>query len=1319
MITTPFVKSVCDLSSRTRTGYRLRTGAVRLILAILCLGSAGFVVAQDPVLNSVNNQTQTPIPGVGHDYQHLLGETINFSNGSVNFKISFPVPKGRGFTVPYYWTYNSGTVNPLDSVDGQIPIWDNSTIHQWPERDGWNIFGGIPLASVQVWQVAGNGIDPNTGQVRTGVTWIPCNFQSGMTFTDMGGAKHSLPTGAMAPAYLAPDGVHLYSCAGATQYTTPPAGDGQVIATLDPNTALSTSMLFSSSPTSGAFSIMDKDGLVYSFSMGANYPTSPNYEGVPMGIVDRNGNSWGYDGAGKWVDTLGRAAPTTDGSPNPTSSQTSTVTATVSSMHFISTWKLESVSYPVNSRMGPQEANLNCYNIPGTVTGNRTVLSKLQLPNGQSYQFYYGNDNPTDSSIFNPYGLLNEIIFPDGGWIKYKWAMPTGTGDSQFNEFTALGGHKEANEDGTYVPIAQDYGCDSQFQEPVLAQRQVSFGKNQLAQTQTFSYATTWQYGADGSYNGWSQKKTTVVTTDNLRGNISSQTVYTYLPSTPGQRNFPSTGAPSVASQVPLESSITYYDWGQTKALKTISKQWKDQFNLASEFTTVYTSSGSRISGTVYTYESNLCNTIMMPYNTESVNPVGTLIYLAEQDDYDLGSGKLGPLSRRTLYNYQCFQSPFPAAQPGVPAIPPEISAITIEDGNGRIVSATQYGHDASALHPVTAIDAQYGTGVTVRGNVTTMTRCLTLPASPTSACSGPNWQYVYDTSGQPYYVLDPKGRKTQFSFDDHFTDDGPPSGGTNAYLTQVLYPSTAGGQLQENFKYSYGLGYMTQSQDENSQITTYSYNTNDGCQSTPDGMYRLGKIQSPIGSTTFCYDDQNLTTTKSVDISTGLSPTWLTTITGFDGMEHEIKVQVTTDPDGTTTTGTQFDGEGNVLSISNPYRGAGPADGYIVNYYDALGRKIAAKLQDLNVQHWCFNGMSSTADPGGYQCNGQLGNVAQTSHSGAWVDFKDERGNVWQRSSNVFGDLMEVMEPNGATQTPSMETDYGYDTMHNLLSVTQFGGAYGTSGSRNRNFGYDNLSRLGRAYNPETGTITYTYDSDSNVTSKTDARGIATQYTYDARNRLTQKNYANDPTGTPTSCYLYGGTADGGPSGSFKGGRLIDAWTQTSQTCPSSVPVSYLTLRAIQSYDKMGRLTSEKQFTLGNQSSTKIYSPTYTYDDAGNLITATDGITKDQAGNILSFSYNIGGAGRVQSITSSWSSPTLPATLFSPSTQANGCPSGLSGQYSAGGALMNVELGPGLALSRSYDPRLRVNCEKDTSGNRAATPGSATVTITGSEQSK
>jgi YD repeat-containing protein len=84
------------------------------------------------------------------------------------------------------------------------------------------------------------------------------------------------------------------------------------------------------------------------------------------------------------------------------------------------------------------------------------------------------------------------------------------------------------------------------------------------------------------------------------------------------------------------------------------------------------------------------------------------------------------------------------------------------------------------------------------------------------------------------------------------------------------------------------------------------------------------------------------------------------------------------------------------------------------------------------------------------------------------------------------------------------------------LTTVTSRGG-------QTRSFTYDSLKRLLSATNPESGTVNSTsYDGNGNLRSKTDARGITTNYVYDALNCLTNRSYQNDPSGTPAVSYTY-----------------------------------------------------------------------------------------------------------------------------------------------------------------------------------------------------
>jgi len=107
-----------------------------------------------------------------------------------------------------------------------------------------------------------------------------------------------------------------------------------------------------------------------------------------------------------------------------------------------------------------------------------------------------------------------------------------------------------------------------------------------------------------------------------------------------------------------------------------------------------------------------------------------------------------------------------------------------------------------------------------------------------------------------------------------------------------------------------------------------------------------------------------------------------------------------------------------------------------------------------------------------------------------------------------------------------AMRTVYSYDALGNLLEVDQKGTAPNDSTQwRTRTFTYDSLSRLTKAINPESGTITYSYDADGNLLQKTspahNQTGTATQtvsYCYDELHRVTSKDYSAH-TYTPPAC--------------------------------------------------------------------------------------------------------------------------------------------------------------------------------------------------------
>jgi RHS repeat-associated protein len=105
---------------------------------------------------------------------------------------------------------------------------------------------------------------------------------------------------------------------------------------------------------------------------------------------------------------------------------------------------------------------------------------------------------------------------------------------------------------------------------------------------------------------------------------------------------------------------------------------------------------------------------------------------------------------------------------------------------------------------------------------------------------------------------------------------------------------------------------------------------------------------------------------------------------------------------------------------------------------------------------------------------------------------------------------------------------------------------------------------------------INYSYDNNGNLTSKTDARQITTNYVYDNLNRVKNRNYSDNT--TPNVAYTYDNLTNAK-------GKLIKVANGTSTT-------EYL------NFDILGRVQNHKQTTDGN-----VYNSSYVYNLSGALI--------------------------------------------------------------------------------------------------------------------
>ncbi len=294
----------------------------------------------------------------------------------------------------------------------------------------------------------------------------------------------------------------------------------------------------------------------------------------------------------------------------------------------------------------------------------------------------------------------------------------------------------------------------------------------------------------------------------------------------------------------------------------------------------------------------------------------------------------------------------------------------------------------------------------------------------------------------------------------------------------------------------------------------------------------------------------------------------WTASKVEYDGFDRPFKGWRSEDgkhaseANFTILTQTVFDALSRAKQVSNPYRPSlSETLYYTTSKYDLAGRVTEVETPD--------------------------GAKVKSAYDGTRTLVEDQAGKKRISKTNALGQLKEVWEitaSDSATESVTFpnysglygyKTSYSYDLLNNLTLVDQ--------GEQEREFSYNSLSRLLSATNPESGTIEYEYDSNGNLTKKTDARDIETTFTYDALNRVTEREYTNEPSGSETSdvAYTYGTTAPAI-------GKLNKIESSVSKT-------------EFTGFDILGRVTSHKQTTDGTA-----YITGYTYNLSGALIEET-----------------------------------------------------------------------------------------------------------------
>ena len=227
---------------------------------------------------------------------------------------------------------------------------------------------------------------------------------------------------------------------------------------------------------------------------------------------------------------------------------------------------------------------------------------------------------------------------------------------------------------------------------------------------------------------------------------------------------------------------------------------------------------------------------------------------------------------------------------------------------------------------------------------------------------------------------------------------------------------------------------------------------------------------------------------------------------------------------------------------------------------YDNVGQLTKVTLPDNSYLSYTYDTahrLTDIADNAGNKIHYTLDAMGNRTQE----DTKDPSNNILKTRSRVFDALNRLQKDIGGTSPSTQITQYGYDNVGNLKTITDPLNHLTTNG-------YDALNRLITVTDPANGASTTTYnaldqttqikdprlvstnytinalgdvtltqspdsgntnniyDPAGNVTQKTDARGIVANYTYDALNRITAITY---PASTAENVsFTYDSTANG-----------------------------------------------------------------------------------------------------------------------------------------------------------------------------------------------
>ena len=436
---------------------------------------------------------------------------------------------------------------------------------------------------------------------------------------------------------------------------------------------------------------------------------------------------------------------------------------------------------------------------------------------------------------------------------------------------------------------------------------------------------------------------------------------------------------------------------------------------------------------------------------------------------------------------------------------------------------------------------------------------------------------HAYDSYGNRTSTTDPNGNTTSFTFDTTH----------RAYVTQVTFPTVPGGTFTEQYAWDYLMGVPTSYTDINSKVTNWEYDTFGRlCETWRPGHGGTPNINGICGDGTgdptekYSYQNWGTAGTQRVKIESKVdaSPvTYLWREEYFDGLGRVVQTRSLDESSKHLVSGTStFDGRGLLAGAYVPWRVVDTtAVGYLTppggtlssSYtYDELGRTLTATGPDdaVTTHAWA---------------------VASGPRMVWQETVTDPLGHQKRYTTDTEGNLATVEEFDAALALYQTAT-YTYDTIGTLTQVV-IDPVDAALPNPTTTMSYDWLGRKASMTDPDMGTWSYDYDSNGNLQTQTDARGVKIRFVYDALDREIERREC-----TIADCSTYNVLATYGYDDTTGGN--VGKGRRTSMTDDSSGSSTF-------TYDSRGRLTQEVKTIQSTP-----YTTSYTYDPSDRVETTT-----------------------------------------------------------------------------------------------------------------